>query len=257
MTCFLSGRPMWVNPEINASDAFVAAFLPGSEGGGVADLLFRDAGGGVRHDFKGRLSFSWPKRADQSPLNVGDAGYDPLFAFGHGLKYGQTGDLPTLSEDRPPPSATGADGIYFARGAMPPGWSLVPTDGATARAIDRRGQEDARLVTFTGRGNNLRRSDAADRHFSRDQCAVSCGGYRVECRRALRDGGDQRGFGAVPARFGRVTGSRWRSRWAACQGRGGHEQVTTPFALATSGRLTSPFSVQIASAAVPRDRCSF
>ncbi|HYC95050.1 MAG TPA: glycoside hydrolase family 3 N-terminal domain-containing protein, partial [Sphingomicrobium sp.] len=149
---FLSGRPLWVNPEINASDAFVAAFLPGSEGGGVADVLFKDAAGKVRHDFKGKLSYSWPRRVDQTPLNAGDANYDPLFAFGYGLKYGQPGDVPTLSEDRPPPSATGADGVYFARGATPPGWRLAPSGGASVRAIDRRGQEDTRLVTFTGAG---------------------------------------------------------------------------------------------------------
>ena len=70
---FLSGRPMWVNPEINASDAFVAAFLPGSEGGGVADVLFAARDGRPRHDFRGRLSYSWPRRADQTPLNRGDA----------------------------------------------------------------------------------------------------------------------------------------------------------------------------------------
>src|SRR5207237_1180144 len=69
VSVFLSGRPLWVNPEINASDAFVAAFLPGSEGGGVADVLFRNAKGRASHDFHGKLSFSWPKRADQTPLN--------------------------------------------------------------------------------------------------------------------------------------------------------------------------------------------
>ena len=54
---FLSGRPLWVNPEINASDAFVAAWLPGSEGEGIADVLFRGADGAPPYDFTGRLSF--------------------------------------------------------------------------------------------------------------------------------------------------------------------------------------------------------
>ena len=62
---FLSGRPLWVNAELNASDAFVAAFLPGSEGGGVADVLFRKTDGSVANDFRGKLSFSWTKRPDQ------------------------------------------------------------------------------------------------------------------------------------------------------------------------------------------------
>ncbi|HMI36914.1 MAG TPA: TIM-barrel domain-containing protein, partial [Steroidobacteraceae bacterium] len=68
---FLSGRPLWVNAEINAADAFVAAWLPGSEGGGVADLLIGDAAGKPRHDFTGRLSFSWPRNARQYHLNYG------------------------------------------------------------------------------------------------------------------------------------------------------------------------------------------
>src|SRR5690606_22021447 len=54
----LSGRPLWMNRELNASQAFVAAWLPGSEGAGVADVLLRRADGTIAHDFKGRLSFS-------------------------------------------------------------------------------------------------------------------------------------------------------------------------------------------------------
>ena len=57
---FLSGRPLWVNAELNAADSFVAAWLPGPEGGGVADVLFRTPAGAVRYDFRGRLPFSWP-----------------------------------------------------------------------------------------------------------------------------------------------------------------------------------------------------
>ena len=60
VTVFLSGRPLWVRPELDASDAFVAAWLPGTEGGGIADVLIGDAAGRPRHDFSGRLSFAWP-----------------------------------------------------------------------------------------------------------------------------------------------------------------------------------------------------
>lgn len=95
---FLSGRPLYVTPEINASNAFIAAFLPGSEGGGVADLIFSGEAWGVAHDFSGRLSFSWPRRPDQSPLNVGDRGYDPLFAFGYGLSYRRPRNIGVLPE---------------------------------------------------------------------------------------------------------------------------------------------------------------
>jgi beta-glucosidase len=87
VTVLLSGRPLWVNPEINLSKAFVAGFLPGTEGAGIADVLFKKADGTVNFDFSGKLSYSWPKTDCQTPLNVGDASYDPLFAYGFGLSY--------------------------------------------------------------------------------------------------------------------------------------------------------------------------
>ena len=87
VSVFLTGRPLWVNPELNASDAFVVAWLPGTEGRGVADVLFRGVGGDVGHDFHGRLSFSWPRDAQQTPLNIGDVDYAPLFPYGYGLRY--------------------------------------------------------------------------------------------------------------------------------------------------------------------------
>src|SRR5665213_1677319 len=68
---FLSGRPLWVNPEINVSDAFVAAWLPGSEGEGIADVLFRSVGAD-HFDFTGRLAFSWPQTA--MPVRFDDRG---------------------------------------------------------------------------------------------------------------------------------------------------------------------------------------
>jgi beta-glucosidase len=84
---FLTGRPLWIEPELAACDAFVVAWLPGSEGGGVADVLFRKANGKVNYDFVGKLSFSWPRTASQTTLNRNDPGYDPLFPYGFGLRY--------------------------------------------------------------------------------------------------------------------------------------------------------------------------
>ncbi|VAI36756.1 unnamed protein product [Triticum turgidum subsp. durum] len=75
----ISGRPLVVEPYIGAMDAFVAAWLPGSEGQGVADALFGDYG------FTGKLARTWFKSVDQLPMNVGDKHYDPLFPFGYGL----------------------------------------------------------------------------------------------------------------------------------------------------------------------------
>ena len=93
ISIFITGRPLWVNKELNASNAFVAAWLPGSEGGGIADVIFKAANGEVDHDFIGKLSFSWPKTTTQLILNRGDENYDPLFAYGFGLSYQDTDTL--------------------------------------------------------------------------------------------------------------------------------------------------------------------
>jgi beta-glucosidase len=87
VTVFVTGRAAYANDLLDRSDAFVVAWLPGTEGKGVADVLFRDTSGGIAHDFRGTLAFSWPKSACQTPLNFGDRGYDPLFALGYGLRY--------------------------------------------------------------------------------------------------------------------------------------------------------------------------
>jgi beta-glucosidase len=76
----IAGRPLVVNQELEASTAFVAAWLPGSEGQGIADVLFGD------YDFQGRLSFSWPKSTDQLSVNE-NGDQSPLFPIGHGLTY--------------------------------------------------------------------------------------------------------------------------------------------------------------------------
>jgi beta-glucosidase len=84
---FLTGRPLAVEQQLAACDAFVVAWLPGTEGGGIADVLFRKANGTVNYNFVGKLSFSWPRSAAQTALNRDDSGYDPLFPYGFGLRY--------------------------------------------------------------------------------------------------------------------------------------------------------------------------
>ncbi|HWZ63226.1 MAG TPA: glycoside hydrolase family 3 protein [Steroidobacteraceae bacterium] len=79
----ISGRPLWIDAELQAADSFVVAWLPGAEGGGVADVLFRSRDGSVRHDFRGRLPLAWPR----SPEPAGTDSGTPLFPFGYGLKY--------------------------------------------------------------------------------------------------------------------------------------------------------------------------
>ncbi|MEU5692263.1 exo 1,3/1,4-beta-D-glucan glucohydrolase [Actinosynnema sp. NPDC020468] len=96
VTVYLSGRPLYVNKELNRSDAFVASWLPGTEGGGVADLLVR--GRHTYPGFTGRLSYSWPRAACHTPLNPGQDGYDPLFKAGYGLTSWQRTTLGQLDE---------------------------------------------------------------------------------------------------------------------------------------------------------------
>jgi len=98
VSVFLSGRPLWVNSEINASNAFVAAWLPGTEGGGVADLIIGDAGGKPRADFSGHLPYPWPATAAQAPYLKVDRHAAPLFHIGYGLSYAKPGQVPVLSE---------------------------------------------------------------------------------------------------------------------------------------------------------------
>jgi beta-glucosidase len=77
----VSGRPMILGEVERTADAIVAAWLPGTEGAGVADVLFGD------HAPTGRLGHSWPRSMSQVPINVGDPGYDPLYPYGYGLTY--------------------------------------------------------------------------------------------------------------------------------------------------------------------------
>ncbi|NEQ52849.1 MAG: glycoside hydrolase family 3 protein [Leptolyngbya sp. SIO3F4] len=164
---FLSGRPLWMTPVMNAADAFVAAWLPGSAGEGIADVLLRKPNGGINFDFKGKLSFSWPRTAIQTKVNRGDNNYDPLFPYGYGLTYGDNGDVAAL------PETSGLDGsetttsnALFAFGKAIAPWSLQATVGDTSstivdartklgealmiRAIDRAAQEDAQQFVWNG-----------------------------------------------------------------------------------------------------------
>ena len=163
---FITGRPLWMNREINASDAFVAAWLPGSEGAGVADVLLRKADGSVDHDFKGKLSFSWPRNAVDAAVNK--PGYQAQFPFGYGLTYADNGDLAALPEDSGIQGLQAPVGVYFAGGQLAPGLSLtlesaqgpavavttVPValagDALSVSAVDHERQEDARRLAWSG-----------------------------------------------------------------------------------------------------------
>ena len=95
VTVFLSGRPLLTTKELNRSDAFVAAWLPGTEGAAIARVLFKRWGGGPAHDFTGKLPFSWPA-VNCEP--AGDGKANPLFPFGYGLSYSDAKDIGPLPE---------------------------------------------------------------------------------------------------------------------------------------------------------------
>ena len=180
ITIFFSGRPAYVNKELNRSDAFVAAFLPGTEAGSIADLLFRDARGRTGRGFTGKLSYSWPAAGCQTPLNVGDTPYEPLFAYGFGLGYRDQVVLRRLDETSPAIGCgqTGGGGTatqdldIYVRGDAPPyqlyigspaNWSVAVSPDPTAPTTSADGnisvqttdvtvQGDGRKVTWTGTG---------------------------------------------------------------------------------------------------------
>ncbi|WP_143731120.1 glycoside hydrolase family 3 protein [Microbulbifer sp. GL-2] len=170
VSIFLSGRPLWVNKELNASDAFVAAWLPGSEGSGVADVLFRNATGEVHYPFTGKLPFSWPMYSNQTILNAYHENYDPLFKYGYGLGNAEE----SLVGNELPESSSN-----YAGAAMEDAWlmvsrprapwvlnisednsKLVPVHGNYATSgdddnivvasIDMSNQGDARLIKWKG-----------------------------------------------------------------------------------------------------------
>ncbi len=176
---FITGRPLWVNPELNAADAFVAAWLPGSEGGGVADVLVGDMEGAPRHDFQGRLSYSWPRDPGQTAVNRGDEPYEPLFPYGYGLDYSETVKLGQFDESAAGAGGAAGPGEFLAFGDPAGTWrlALVDTAGRT-RISDSRGQspsgavavapmdvdvqEDAIEVAWTGQGRVMVEGEPAD-----------------------------------------------------------------------------------------------
>ncbi len=160
---FLSGRPLWMNREINAADAFVAAWLPGSEGDGVADVLYG------KRPATGRLGFSWPARCDGKPVNGPDGA---LFPVGYGLALDAPRQMAKLDETCGYLAARlsanwfvdgklASDIVVTGDGAPLPGFR-GSAGGIAARGIDYKRQEDAREVVFAP-GSKLTFAQPANR----------------------------------------------------------------------------------------------
>ncbi len=171
----ISGRPMLLNNILPYCDAVIAAWLPGSEGQGVADVLFGD------YAPSGRLGHSWPRSMSQIPINFGDADYHPLFAYGHGLTsfaQRESGAAPLFYA-----AATNEDGdgiiVSFTKPlANPPTASLadfqvlVNGQSAVVTQIQRVAYDSTALlltlsesvkkrdhITITYHGNSIRSAD--------------------------------------------------------------------------------------------------
>ncbi len=175
VSVFLSGRPLWANPEINNSDAFIAAWLPGSEGGGVADMIFQSD---KSYDFTGSLSFAWPANA------IPTDGDEPLFDLGYGLNYKSDNTmaaLPTVSGLEN--SAVASTGVFYNNGLPVAPWGLwlssgdlvkqiasYPTSvgGLLVSKIDHNAQEDALRIHWTkSDGDQVRLSAASPSDMAR------------------------------------------------------------------------------------------
>ena len=173
VSVFLSGRPMWTNPEMNNSDSFIAAWLPGSEGGGIADFLFRVD---PTYDFTGRLSFSWPSKASVSENN------EKLFELGYGLSYDSNLIVDSLPEDSGlEDSGLASTGQFYSKGAVVPPWKLWLISGDLEKQIasfptsvggliisktDHLAQEDALRINWT-MGEETRYSPSDDGDYFR------------------------------------------------------------------------------------------
>ena len=126
----ITGRPLYVNEALNTADAFVAAWLPGSEGAGVADMLFAGADGAPAFEFQGLLPTAWPATARH--------GGATLFPFGYGMRYadGPAAWTP-LAEDSGVTDDGGDSGVFFERGVPASSWSLTVSqaDGTNALRV--------------------------------------------------------------------------------------------------------------------------
>ncbi len=273
VSIFLSGRPMWVNPELNASDAFVAAWLPGSEGDGVAEVILAAGDGAVNHDFKGRLAHSWPKTAVQEALNLGDEGYDPLFAYGFGLTYADSADLADLPEDPGGAIPDTSRTVYFRGGSVAPwrlyvgderNWAVKTVGGITSTwdrdnlvvtVVDRELQEDARAARWAGYDLAilyLEAAPAVDLTPEASDCMVLAFDVMVEeapsapVYAAMRCGEGCEGRVDITETLARSPVGEWKTMKLRLRhfGDSGADlsHITAPFLLATEGSLALRFA---------------
>lgn len=265
VSLFITGRPLWTNEFINASDAFAVVWLPGSEGVGVADVVLAKADGSVNIDLKGTLPFSWPSSPTQTPLNVGDADYQPQFPYGFGLRYGDKTETALLDETagQLAASATPDSLPIFNQRVMNP-WQLVLLDhlnnmapvttssgtlgAVTVSSLDYKVQEDARRLQWDGSAN----ASVSFAATERNDLSAYAGGALVfdvkvdskpsaDVRLGMFCGSDCGGDIALTPSLNAAAPGEWTSITIAlecfAQKRVKLDMVLTPFTLSTSGTL--------------------
>jgi len=249
----ITGRPLYANPALNAADAFVSAWLPGSEGGGVADVLVGDKTGKPRFDFTGKLPVAWPRTASMAD--------GALYDFGYGLTYSSPRTAWSSLPELDPAQLAGDSRLWFSAGNPAARWSLiaggateaemtritnVPAEVAAGRmritAENYRVQEGARRFIVSGgpvtvalrnfEALDLDRETNADVMLlvtlrvwdAPDSFAIGARGANqlVSVPIAVREGGDYVRYG-IPLRCLRAKGATVRS-------------LTEPFVLQSEGK---------------------
>lgn len=280
VSIFISGRPMWVNAELNASDAFVAAWLPGSEGLAVADVLFKDNNGNIQHDFKGKLSFSWPKTANQV-VNRFDEDYQPLLPYGYGLRYvNQTEEnlqqlSDNLSEEIENDIENTKNTSVFSGKVVKP-WRMFLTSasqasellsnsgalpGAAYRTVDKVVQEDAFRLETNGSENagisfsssfredlsfELEQKSALVMTLKRDSDVLEAVNIAMSCESEGDVAGSCRAEVDIQQQLKAIPKGQWREIAIdlQCFVEAGVQldKIVSPFALSTHGAVKLSFS---------------
>jgi beta-glucosidase len=275
---------MWVNPQINASDAFVAAWLPGSEGEGIADVLFSSSGA-EHYDFTGRLGFSWPQTAMPVSFDAAGGVSGALFPRGWGLDYRITVSSPILSEDPEiPPRWAASQGSLFHAGHVTAPWSIFVADDTAEVHLTTTRQESPRgavvaetepdgiratwagtqsgMLRISGRASDLRpqagRGAALEVRYRVDRTPDRSVAVGLRCAEPLcgaRDGA----LLDVTKIIKNSTVGEWRnlSIPLSCFSAAGADltRVVIPFAVETSGRFAvtiSEVSLEHKTSAAPK-----
>ena len=162
VSIFLSGRPLEVNQYINASDSFIAAWLPGTAVEGIADVIF-SIDGEEQFNFVGKLSYSWPKVKSQTELNHQDKSYDPLFPFGFGLDYSSKSQL-AIIESIDTVQKIDSINIFLGTATIPGEEFVLTQSGPEYVTVDEYSSVDGALNI--SRFDYLRQDDAKNFMFS-------------------------------------------------------------------------------------------